>query len=88
MRHTDKPTLQGFVHRNTEPTAQVYTDEALAYNGLRRPHESVKHSVGEYVRKQAHTNGIESFWSMLKRGHDGVYHHFSTKHLDRYVDRV
>ena len=63
----------------------VYTDEARAYNGLKRPHETVKHSVGEYVRAMAHTNGIESFWATLKRGHDGVYHHFSVKHLDRYV---
>ena len=85
VEHTDKPTLQGFVHRNTEAYAQVYTDEALAYEGLRRPHETVKHSVSEYVRGMAHTNGLESFWSMLKRGHDGTYHHFSRKHLDRYV---
>ena len=85
VEHTDKPTLQGIVHRNTETDAQVYTDEALAYEGLRRPHETVKHSVSEYVRGMAHTNGLESFWSMLKRGHDGTYHHFSPKHLDRYV---
>ena len=85
VENTDKPTLQGFVHRNTESDAQVYTDEALAYEGLRRPHETVKHSVSEYVRGMAHTNGLESFWSMLKRGHDGTYHHFSRKHLDRYV---
>ena len=49
-------------------------------------HESIRHSVGEYVRDQAHTNGIESFWSMLKRAHKGVYHNFSVKHLQRYVD--
>ena len=83
--HTDAPTLQGFVSRNTDPDAQVYTDEALAYKGLPRRHEAVRHSVGEYVRDMAHTNGMESFWSMLKRGQDGVYHHFSPKHLDRYV---
>lgn len=85
VEHTDKPTLQGFVHQNTESDTQVYTDEALAYEGLRRPHQTVKHSVSEYVRGMAHTNGLESFWSMLKRGHDGTYHHFSRKHLDRYV---
>ena len=82
---TDAPTLQGFVHGNTLPDAMVYTDEARAYETLRRPHEAVRHSVGEYVKNQAHTNGLESFWAMLKRGHDGVYHHFSPKHLDRYV---
>ena len=42
-------------------------------------------SVGEYVREQVHTNGIESFWSMLKRGYMGIYHHMSPKHLHRYV---
>ena len=48
-------------------------------------HETVNHSISEYVRDQAHTNGIESFWSMLKRGYHGTYHHMSAKHLDRYV---
>ena len=48
-------------------------------------HNSVKHSVAEYVRDMAHTNGIESFWSMLKRGHKGIYHKMSEKHLSRYV---
>ena len=83
---TDGPTLQGFVHRNTDGGAVVYTDEAKAYNGLHRFHAAVKHSVGEYVRDMAHTNGIESHWATLKRGHDGVYHHFSPKHLGRYVN--
>ena len=85
VEHTDGPTLKGFVHQHTDRDATVYTDEALAYTGLRRAHETVKHSVGEYVRRQAHTNGMESFWAGLKRGHDGVYHHFSPKHLQRYV---
>ena len=82
---TDKPTLQGFVVDNTLPTATVYTDEASAYEGMPRTHDSVKHSVSEYVRGQVHTNGAESFWSMLKRGYIGTYHKMSPKHLDRYV---
>ena len=82
---SDARTLQGFVRRNTETDAQVYTDEARAYVGLPRAHETVRHSVGEYVKDKAHTNGMESFWSMLKRGYDGVYHHMSAKHLPRYV---
>ena len=73
VAHADGPTLKGFVHQNTEPGATVYTDESLAYRGLRRHHEAVKHSVGEYVREQASTNGMESFWAALKCGHDGVY---------------
>ena len=85
VEHTDSHTLQGFVHNRTEQAATVYTDEARAYIGLRRPHETVRHSAGEYVREQAHTNGLESFWALMKRGYQGVYHWMSTKHLHRYV---
>ena len=85
VQHTDKATLQGYVVENTADDAIVYTDEAKAYEGMPRKHEAVKHGVSEYVRGQAHTNGMESFWSMLKRGHQGVYHKMSPKHLDRYV---
>ncbi len=85
VQKTDRETLQGFVTESTDAGATVYTDEALAYEGLPRHHESVKHSVSEYVREQAHTNGMESFWSMLKRGYVGTYHKMSPKHLDRYV---
>ena len=54
--------------------------------GLQRiPAASVKHSVGDYAKGQAHTNGIESFWSMLKRGHKGTFHKLGPKHLDRYT---
>ena len=83
---TGAKTLQGFVIDHTVDGATVYTDDAAAYKGMPgREHESVKHSVGEYVREKAHTNGLESFWSMLKRGHDGTFHHLSPQHLDRYV---
>lgn len=82
---TDKPTLQGFVAQHAAPGAKVFTDEAGAYEGLPFDHEAVNHSAGEYVRGMAHTNGVESFWSMLKRGYQGTFHHFSEKHLDRYV---
>ena len=83
---TDKETLQGFVKDWTDLQATVYSDEAAAYETLPFEHESVKHSVSEYVRGKAHTNGVESFWSMLKRGYIGTYHHMSEKHLQRYVD--
>ena len=85
IERADKTTLQDFVHSRTEPTAIVYTDEARAYVGLRRAHETVRHSAGEYVNGMASTNGMESFWAALKRGYQGVYHWFSEKHLHRYV---
>ena len=86
VNQTDSATLQGFVTDRTDENATVYTDEAKAYNGLPRDWEAVKHSTKEYVKGQAHTNGIESFWSMLKRGYVGTYHQLSEKHLDRYID--
>ena len=81
---TDGPTLRRFVADRTDWLAAVYTDEHPSYAGLPN-HRTVKHTVGEYVDGQAHTNGIESFWSMLKRGYHGTYHQMSGKHLDRYV---
>ena len=85
IESTDKDTLHDFVVDNAEPDAVVYTDDAAAYDGIPNPHESVKHSVSEYVNGMAHTNGIESFWSMLKRAHKGTFHKISPKHLQRYV---
>ena len=79
-----KPVLQGFVTSQADLDATIYTDEHSSYEGLAN-HASVKHSLGEYVRGQAHTNGVESFWSMLKRGYYGTYHRMSPPHLQRYV---
>ena len=81
VRTTDRLTVQSFILDNTDTQATIYTDDAVQYRGIPRKHESIAHSVGEYVRAQATTNGIESFWAMFKRGQDGVYHHFSVKHL-------
>ncbi len=87
VEHTDKDTLQIFVAEHVaDDDVQVYTDDTGAYKGMPNPHETVKHSVGEYVRGKAHTNGVESFWSMLKRGYMGTYHRMSPKHLQRYVN--
>ena len=81
---TNKPTLDPFVRRRIAEGAMVYTDEATVYANLPN-HAAVRHSVGEYVRGQAHTNGMESFWATLKRGFEGTYHQMSPKHLGRYV---
>ena len=56
---TKKRTLQPFIHDNVEAGAMVYTDDHRSHLGIPYPHETVNHSVGEYVRGQAHTNGIE-----------------------------
>ena len=85
VQSTTKETLQGFVETVTAEDAKVYSDEAAAYKGMPRDHEAVNHKVGEYVRDMAHTNGMESFWSMMKRGYQGTYHKMSPKHLERYV---
>ena len=86
VKATAAKTLQGFVVATALAGATVYTDDAAAYKGMPFDHASVRHSVGEYVDGMAHTNGIESFWSMLKRAHKGVYHKMSAKHLQRYVN--
>ena len=83
---TDKETLQGFVADHAVQGATVYTDDHKSYRGLPFEHETVKHSVSEYVNGQAHTNGIESFWALFKRGYHGTYHQMSRKHLQRYVN--
>ncbi len=81
----DAATLQGFVSRHVEPEAEKYTDEAAAYQGLPN-HATCQHSVARWVDGQAHTNGLESFWAMLKRGYHGTFHRMSVKHLHRYVN--
>ena len=84
---TDRNDLHGFVTQHTDVGSVVYTDDARAYQGLPlRSHWTVKHSAGEYVKHQATTNGIESFWALMKRGLHGTYHHVSVKHLGRYVN--
>ena len=72
-----------------EPGATVYTDGHPAYGILSKfgyGHQWVNHSVGQYVNGLATTNGIESFWALLKRGYVGTFHWMSWKHLHRYVN--
>lgn len=83
---TDGDTLQATVQRNVERTASVFTDAATAYAGLGRSylHQTIDH-VREYVRGNVHTNGIENFWSLLKRSIKGTYVHVAPFHLQRYA---
>lgn len=78
------PILEAQLHGAT----LVYTDEGATSKGLGRlyeKHESVNHSIGEYVRGDVHTNTIEGFFSIMKRGINGTYHHVSQNHLKRYL---
>ena len=64
--NTNRQTLHAFVNSHTTQATIIYTDEYPDYRGLPN-HRTVRHSTGQYVRGQAHTNGLESFWSLLKR---------------------
>ncbi len=80
--------LKGIIRKNVTTGSNLMSDEWRAYRGLGKEydHETVNHSKYEYVRGDVHTNTIEGFWSLLKRGIIGIYHQVSRKHLDKYVD--
>ena len=80
----DSLTADRMLGRCVDEDAMIYTDSSTIYDHLGN-HESVNHSRGEYVRGDCHTNGIESFWALLKRGHYATFHWMSPKHLHRYV---
>src|SRR5437868_2973732 len=83
-----KETLLPIIFENVEQDSIICTDELPAYKGLKHyyTHNRVNHGAKEYVNAMAHTNGIENFWSHLKRGIDGIYHWCSKEHLQSYVD--
>lgn len=78
------------IHKFVLPSSTVYTDTAAWYNtvqGERRyTHKRINHSAGVYVMGDIHTNSIEGFWSLIKRGIGGVYHSVSLKYLQNYLD--
>jgi transposase-like protein len=83
----DRATLQDEILANVEKKSKIYTDQWQGYYNLERRdfvHETVNH-LQEYVRGQVHTQGIENFWSLLKRGLKGTYVAVEPFHLDRYV---
>lgn len=88
VENTKAATLEQFVRQHAAHGATVVTDTHGGYIGLSGAgfnHIRINHSAGEYIRDMAHTNGIESFWSLLKRGYIGIYHYMSAKHLHRYI---
>lgn len=84
-----RSTLIPNIIQNVKAGSFVYTDENTGYRGLHRLgfyHNTVQHQTKEYVKGDCHTNSIESFWALFKRGYHGIYHHMSKKHLQRYAD--
>ncbi len=87
--NVDRVTLMPHIHKHVIPASTVYTDEMGAYQPLKDHgynHDVVKHSEHVYVSGNVHTNTIEGFWSLVKRGIGGVYHSVSAKHLQGYLN--
>lgn len=84
---TTRETLHGEIKENVEQGANLFTDEWRSYQGLEDAyvHEVINHSI-EYVRDNVHTNGIENFWTLLKRSIKGTYVSVEPFHLNKYVD--
>jgi transposase-like protein len=84
---TKRKTLMPIIKKNIKKGSRVMTDEYRVYSDLHLNyvHKKVNHNRGQYVVGNAHTNTIEGFWSLLKRGILGIYHNVSRKHLDMYV---
>ena len=87
-----KKTLHGFIKRHVrDETEAIYTDELRSYIGIEDEntrHETVNHSIEEWVVGDVHTNSIESVWSLFKRSIIGAFHKVSAKHLDRYLEEL
>lgn len=86
---TKKDTLIPIMRERVEDGTTIYTDEHSSYRSLKSrgyQHEVINHSASEYVRGDIHTNSIEGFWGLFKRGIIGIYHYTSERHLPKYVN--
>jgi len=97
VKDVSAETIHPMIKRHVVPQSVIYTDEFPTYKGISEMrfndgspanyvHDTVKHSAGEYVRGNAHTNSVEGFWMLIKTGIRGVYHSVSTKYLQSYLD--
>lgn len=87
--NTGGQVLRRFVYENVAPKSELKTDEWFGYKGLDRlyQHSICNHSTSEYVTDgNTHTNTLEGYWSLVKRGCIGIYHSWSDKHLQKYLD--
>jgi transposase-like protein len=88
VENADKPSVTQIVKANIDRESRLHTDESRLYFGadaLFATHETVRHSAGEYVRGDVHTNSAEGYFSVFKRGMKGIYQHCAEKHLHRYL---
>jgi transposase-like protein len=91
MRHVTSKNLKDVVHKNVVALSEIHTDENKSYCAVKSlyEHHTVKHAMGEYVRREKDrlvtTNGVEGFFSLLKRGVIGTFHHVSEQHLPLYL---
>jgi len=83
---TNGEVLKPIIEHHLKPDSLMITDGFGAYKNMKFKHEIVNHEAGEFGRQEFHTNSIEGFFSQLKRGIYGIYHHVSPKHLQRYCD--
>jgi transposase-like protein len=83
----NRANMVKFIERHVPKGSKIYTDEAKVYDRLSKSysHATIKHDLQVYVAGDVHTNTIESFWSLLKRGLYGIYHQVSEKHIERYL---
>lgn len=88
VANADTETAEAEIDNNVSEHAEVFTDESAIYRNVakKRRHKRVNHSAKQYVDGMASTNGIESVWAILKRMFYGIYHKFTMKHLQRYVN--
>jgi transposase-like protein len=88
VESTTAVTLQGEIKENVIPGTTVCTDEHASYTGLsgKYVHKTVNHSAKQFVNGMAYTNSIESVWAVLKREFYGIFHWFSAKHMQLYID--
>ncbi len=88
VKYVTGKNLKTVLHNHVEPSATIMTDENQGYIKATKQfagHHAVNHSAGEYARGLAHVNGAESFFSLLKRGVVGTFHHVSEQHLPLYL---
>jgi len=89
VKNLHKSTVTAFIVDAVKPDSILYTDEFLSYNGIGKlgyDHQQIEHNAKIYVKDNVHTNNIEGFWSLVKRGIDGVYHKVDKKYLQDYLN--